>query len=253
MDKRHLQCFFTWEKQEGANRLTITETFYDNPKAFEDTRKGVHTTLLGEMMQNLILATDWTELYISRGWTAPYFSKRGMLLSMGLIPPTKTSGLKTDAEWDYQGKIYQLLDSAITQLNKKGDADIVPVLTNRAATYVFSFEDADIEKYRDIKQAVCEELGVRSVVGIYRRHIEDEFWKGVDKAASKEFKQKGLVERLAVRTPHPKNVPEVNKQELIQLVVENIYSNYERRQRGAIGTRSPEFYLNELNQVISRL
>ena len=62
----------------GSNRLVITETFYDDPKLFEDGRKGAHLTRLNGMMQNLILSTPWTDSFLSR---------YEMLSAMGLVLP----------------------------------------------------------------------------------------------------------------------------------------------------------------------
>ena len=44
-DQRRLQCYFSWEKAERGNSLTITETYYDTPRPLEDGRIGIHTTV----------------------------------------------------------------------------------------------------------------------------------------------------------------------------------------------------------------
>lgn len=81
LDQRRLQCYFTWEKIAGSNRLVITDTFYDAPKPYEDNRKGIHTTELGEMMQSLILATPWRHKEL--------LSKSGVFRRMNLLTVEK--------------------------------------------------------------------------------------------------------------------------------------------------------------------
>ena len=66
LDQDYLQHYFTWEKADGSSQITITETFYTCPKPFEDGRKGIHTTRLNTMMQNLILSTPWNDSFMSK-------------------------------------------------------------------------------------------------------------------------------------------------------------------------------------------
>lgn len=99
--------------------MTITETFYDCPKPFEDGRQGVHTTKLGEMVQKLFLQVHWE----SDG-----LSKREMIIKMGLRSHQDMHDLQTNAYWDFTQKLYSLLGSVFTQLQKKGALDIIEVL-----------------------------------------------------------------------------------------------------------------------------
>lgn len=105
LDQRHLESYFKWEKVAGSNRLVITETFYDNPKPFEDKRQGIHTTELGAMLQGLLLQTPWPREGIT---------KRKILIDMGVLVARDICNLKTDAYWDYSQKQYSLLESAFT-------------------------------------------------------------------------------------------------------------------------------------------
>jgi len=143
LDQRHLQRFFTWEKVAGSNRLVITETFYDDPKPFEDGRKGAHLTRLNTMMQNLILSTPWTDFFLSR---------YEMLSAMGLVllnenpepvDEEEQSHQKRTAAGDYSRKLNDLFKSACTQLKKQGYAEIKPVVINIKTGEVLSEIDAD--------------------------------------------------------------------------------------------------------------
>ena len=92
LDQRHLQCYFTWEKIAGSNRLVITDTFYDAPKPFEDKRQGIHTTELGGMLQSLILQKELPSIGIT---------KRNILIELGVMDSKDMYHLKSGAYWDY--------------------------------------------------------------------------------------------------------------------------------------------------------
>lgn len=247
LDQRHLKCYFNWEKKEGSNQLTITETFYDHPKVFEDIRKGIHTTPLGGMMQNLILSTHWTGLY---------FSRRDMLLKMGLIPESVPPNQTTGAAWDYMNKCYRLLDSAVKQLNKKGHAVIIPVLIDRGTNAIVTTDTDWIAQYREIRQSMCHPLGAHSIVDVYRKGLEMRFWSEVDKRTEKEMGYTNITERVWIKEVHPEKGILVNKNELIKPVIDTVYSNYAHGHKGVIGTErikcNPEKcqqYYNELINV----
>ena len=52
--EKRLKCYFDWQKVEGSHKLIITETYYDNPKPYEDGRNGRKTTLTNGPMQQLL-------------------------------------------------------------------------------------------------------------------------------------------------------------------------------------------------------
>lgn len=138
LDQRHLRCFFTWEKVAESNRLIITETSYDDPKPFEDGRKGEHPTSLNKMMQNLILSTPWKRSFLSR---------YEMLSAMGLVLPNENSEpvgeeeqlhQRRTAAGDYTRKLNDLFKSACAQLKKQGYAEIKPVVINTKTCEILS-------------------------------------------------------------------------------------------------------------------
>lgn len=221
-----MECYFTFEKQPHSNSLIITETFYDNPRVFEDARKGVHTTALGKMMQNLILSTlQKNQLY----------SKRDMLLEMGLISRNSLSNQTTSAAWDYCNKFYRLLDSAVNQLNKKGSALIVPVLVDRITKAVVAMNPERIAQYDVIAKTVCKSIGANSVADVYRKGMEKEFWQLMDKAVCEQMGYQGIIKKLLIEEIYPQKAAPVDRRELIQCAADTVYNNYAHGHKGVIG------------------
>ena len=185
LDQRHLQCYFTWEKIAGSNRLVITETFYDAPKPFEDNRKGIHTTEFGGVMQNLILSTPWQPNEL--------ISKGKMLERMNLIRAGPSATLEIDCEEeenfehikrqpkdDYRRKLNSLLDSACEQLRKKGYAEINSVVANPKTKYVLS--EQEFQKFNEIWKNTLGLFGAFHIGVIYQRRQEKEFWQSLNYA-----------------------------------------------------------------------
>ena len=185
LDQRHLQCYFTWEKIAGSNRLVITDTFYDAPKPFEDNRKGIHTTEFGGVMQNLILSTPWQPNEL--------ISKGKMLERMNLIRAGPSATLEIDCEEeenfehikrqpkdDYRRKLNSLLDSACEQLRKKGYAEINSVVANPKTKYVLS--EQEFQKFNEIWKNTLGLFGAFHIGVIYQRRQEKEFWQSLNYA-----------------------------------------------------------------------
>ena len=181
LDQRRLQCYFTWEKVAGSNRLVITDTFYDAPKPYEDNRKGIHTTELGEMMQSLILATPWRHKEL--------LSKSGVFRRMNLLTVEKYDSeeyvdddkrfhIKRSAWGDYFRKLNDLFKSACTQLEKKDAAKIMAVVANPETGYILT--EKETEEFKRIWKSSLEVFGAYDIRVIYKWHQEKEFWDHLD-------------------------------------------------------------------------
>lgn len=223
LDQRHLQCFFTWEKVAESNRLIITETFYDDPKLFEDGRKGEHPTKLNKMMQNLILSTPWKYSFQSR---------YEMLSAMGLVLPDENSApvgeeqphQKRTAAGDYAKKLNGLFKSACAQLKKQGYAEIKPVVINTKTRETLS--EIDAEKYHRELRCTLGIFGAFHVGVIYARGQEKEFWKKLDIATAVSIGQSPLRDQMQIVTIRPECAEVVDRNEFLNLVADNLKINY---------------------------
>lgn len=242
LDQRHLQCYFTWEKVAGSNRLVITETFYDAPKPFEDKRQGIHTTELGGMLQGLILKTPWQRQPMT---------KRKMLVKMKIMAQRDIHGLRTDAYWDYSQKQYSLLESAFTQLKKKGTLDIVQVLADKRTGE--ELPEAAIAVYREIFQSVLAEYKAAHIVNIYKRHLQEDFWNDVDEETQKRMGRRKLALCWKIVQIKPNFDGDVSAKEYVQAVADKLSDNYSKKNKGAIGIVSPESYQKEMQRVLEYL
>lgn len=242
LDQRHLQCFFTWEKIGDTNQLVITETYYDAPRPFEDKRQGVHTTELGGMLQKLFLQTNWPRCGIS---------KRKMLVQMGVMPACDMHKLKTDAYWDFCQKQYSLLESVFTQLKKKKSLEIIQVLVDQNSGEELSA--ADTALYEEIFNAVLENYHAKHIVNIYKRHLERDFWRDVDRETRMTMGRGGLVKRYKILEIVRADAETVSAEKYLTAVAEKLCSNYAVRKAGAIGSRSPERYQAEMQQILEAL
>jgi len=179
------------------------------------------------MMQNLILSElQGNHLY----------SKREILLKLGLIPEIILPNQRTPAAWDYCNKFYRLLDSAVKQLNKKDVAKIIPVLVDRATKDIISIHAKDINQYDEITKKVCNSIGANSIADVYRKKLENEFWPLIDDAVYKAMGLEQITKKLLVVKIHSQEALPVDKHELIQCVVANVYNNYAHGHKGVIGT-----------------
>ena len=224
LDQRHLKCFFTWEKVAGANRLVITETFYDAPKPFEDGRKGAHLTRLNGMMQNLILSTPWTDSFLSR---------YEMLSVMELVLPDEklepVNGeeqihQKRTAAGDYSRKLNDLFKSACTQLKKQGYAEIKPVVINIKTGVILS--EIDAESYHRELRCTLGIFGAFHMGIVYARGQEKEFWNKLDIATNVSIGQSPLRDRMQIVTIKPECADAVDRKEFVTAVADKLKSNY---------------------------
>lgn len=224
LDQRHLQCYFTWEKVAGSNRLVITETFYDDPKPFEDGRKGEHLTRLNKMMQNLILSTPWTDSFLSR---------YEMLSAMGLVLPNENPEpvaeeeqlhQKRTAAGDYSRKLNDLFKSACTQLKKQGYAEIKPVVINTKTREVLS--ETDAENYHQELRCTLGIFGAFHLGIVYARGQEKEFWQKLDIATEVSIGQSPLRDRMQIVTIKPECADAVDRKEFVTAVADKLKANY---------------------------
>lgn len=115
-----MRCFFEWEKLPNSNALRITEV-YDTPKELADGRNGIHTTDRNLLMQRVILCTQWRKSLTT---------KSAMLAHMKLYytPTEYEETIYLQFLDGYRDRVYALLQSALTQMKKKGLAVVSPTL-----------------------------------------------------------------------------------------------------------------------------
>ena len=224
LDQRHLQCCFTWEKVAESSRLIITETFYDDPKPFEDGRKGEHPTSLNKMMQNLILSTPWKYSFLSR---------YEMLSAMGLVLSNENSApvgeeeqphQRRTAAGDYGRKLNNLFKSACAQLKKQGYAEIKPVVINTKTYEILS--EIDAECYHRELRCTLGIFGAFHLGAIYARGQEKEFWKKLDIATAVSMGQSPLRDRMQIVTIRPECADVVDRKEFLTLIADKLKTNY---------------------------
>ena len=271
LDQRHLQCYFTWEKIAGSNRLVITDTFYDAPKPFEDNRKGIHTTEFGGVMQNLILSTPWQPNEL--------ISKGKMLERMNLIRAGPSATLEIDCEEeenfehikrqpkdDYRRKLNSLLDSACEQLRKKGYAEINSVVANPKTKYVLS--EQEFQKFNEIWKNTLGLFGAFHIGVIYQRRQEKEFWQSLNYATETNeiLHQEPLRKLMQISSIKPEVAKNVDRQAFLygirDALISNYISWYQQKTSPGIGIcrnsdlnspSPPEIYKNDLSLFLKPL
>ena len=178
-------------------------------------------------------------------------TKRKMLIDMGVLVARDIHGLRTDAYWDYSQKQYSLLESAFTQLKKKGTLDIVQVLVDKRTGE--ELPDADIAVYQEIFQAVLADYRAAHIVNIYKRHLDENFWDDVDAETQKRMDRRKLALCWKIVSIKPDFSRSVSAEEYVQAIADRLCSNYARKSSGAIGIVSPESYQKEMRKVLAHL
>lgn len=178
-------------------------------------------------------------------------TKRKMLIDMGVLVARDIHGLRTDAYWDYSQKQYSLLESAFTQLKKKGTLDIVQVLVDKRTGE--ELPDADIAVYQEIFQAVLADYRAAHIVNIYKRHLDENFWDDVDAETQKRMGRRKLSLCWKIISIRPERNKTVATEEYVQAIADRLCSNYARKNSGAIGIVSPENYQKEMGKVLAHL
>lgn len=169
--EKRLRCYFDWEKAERSRELTISAVFYDNPRPYEDERRGVHTTVENEPMQYLVLLTS--ALFESD------FTKRKMLLQMGLVPEEIRKNYRTAVYQNYEDKVSELLESALTQLKKRGYISYKTYMCALHTGYVLTSKEE--KQYDDILKSVLAEYNVEKIRLINMQGRGELFWRDVNK------------------------------------------------------------------------
>lgn len=174
-----------------------------------------------------------------------------MLIDMGVLVARDIHGLRTDAYWDYSQKQYSLLESAFTQLKKKGTLDIVQVLVDKRTGEELSSEAIAI--YQEIFQAVLADYKAAHIVNIYKRNLAKHFWDDVDTETLKRMGRRKLSLCWKIISIRPERNKTVAAEEYVQAIADRLCSNYAKKCSGAIGIVSPDNYQNEMRRVLAHL
>ena len=241
LDQRHLQCYFRWEKKEGSNQLVITETYYDHPKPFEDRRIGIHTTELGEMLQNILLTTE-----LDRG----AYSISGLLYRMGLFTKSQ-SEIRTrlgKVEQTYSSRVCGRLRSAITQVQKRNLANIPMMVVDLNAGKPLPNEIW--EPFRQIKRETLQEFGVQSEGKLWWSRRYQEYAKRLSQRTGKELGYSMVNERYYIShwTIHQEIIPPT-KEDFLMIFGQDMLDSYQ----GGLGIASKNSYRADLLNLFSKL
>lgn len=269
--EKRLRCYFEWEKAEGSNRLTISAVFYDAPRPYEDERRGIHTTVENEPMQYLVLLTSALFEFD--------FTKRKMLLQLGLVGEEKPSKYRTAVYQDYEDKVSDLLESALIQLKKRGYINYKTYMCALKTGYVLNSEEA--EQYGSVLQSVLAEYKVDNVRIINMQGRSEMFWRDVNKKSLKLLGyahiglryhlertkstgcQEDLLQTIASYFPleeHEKETllqdPECERtfrsmayEDVREKVFASLLKNYQRSHETAIGIADAQNYQRDLLEI----
>ena len=241
-DQRRLQCYFSWEKAERGNSLTITETYYDTPRPLEDGRIGIHTTVLGGMLQDMFLTTPWKE---------DYYSISKFLYEMGLFSQAQSKYVTRlhKAEHFYCSRLCGRLKSAINQINKK-DPFTVPLFVVNLETGE-PVDEEEWETFRRIKAETLAEFDAQSEGALYWRKQYKSYLESLSKKTYHEmgmwkvnerYWTKGWIARWDIRRP--------TNAEFLTLFGQDILDGYPS---GGIGVASKETMKKDLEEIFRRL
>lgn len=251
LDQRHLRCYFDWEKAERSNKLTITSTYYDNPKEFIDQRNGTHITPTIAMMMDLFLNTPWE---------GPFYSKSKMLYEMELLNDEirKKADIQERAtpritvEKDYCIKILGHLNSTINQINKSGHGLILRKVVNVKTKHILPDELWD--KYYAIRDKALEKFGEANERDIYRHKKWAAYRGEIDSQTIEQFNQAPIYERYQLFVfPTSDNGEPVSIEDFLNHIGEEMIKTYANKHKGCIGCVSPKAYEEAVNGLISNL
>lgn len=172
--EKRLRCYFDWEKAEHSSKVTISAVYYDNPKAYEDERRGIHTTDENRLMQYLVLLTP--------ALFEEDYGKRSMLIRMRLLT-NENPYYRTRVYWNYESKVRNLLESALNQLTKLGYIFAWPYLYSWQDECSLCLEEEIV--YEEIFQHTLKEYGAKNVVIVDMKGLGEMFWKDVNKKCVK--------------------------------------------------------------------
>ena len=269
--EKRLRCYFDWERLPSSNRLIITEVFYDNPKPYVDERRGIHTTAENEPMQNLILLTP--ELFSTD------YTERGILIKMKLINQEEPSGYRTSVYQDYKDRLSDLLESALTQLTKRGYISTRGYLCALKTGYVLTQDEENC--YGQIIGEVLREFKVPSIRIVNLQGRGEQFWKEVnrhcqeqlgrsyigrryhlelhDRFAQKRDLLRDIAGRLPLETEERDSLLEdpesesilrnMERSRLLERMMNGLAENYAVGHEGAIGVVSPQRYRQDLDEI----
>lgn len=250
LDQRHLRCYFDWEKKEHSNKLTISDTYYDNPKEFIDQRNGTHITPTIEKMMNLFLFTEWED---------DFYSKSKMLYEMELFNDEVRK--KTDSqqganpritvEKDYSQKMYGHINATINQINKSGLGSITPQVVNIKTKKILHYEFRS--KFYDIRKKALNKFGEKNEGGIYKHKKWAQYREEIDNQTLKEFNQFPIYERYELSIYPPQDIEPISREDFLNHVGEEMIRTYTRKHEGAIGCVSPKAYEQSVKELIAEL
>ena len=241
LGQRHLKCYFDWETKKGSNQLTIIETYYENPKQFDDQRQGIHTTETGQMLQNLFLAHGWSSNY--------YFSLSGFLYQMGLFS-NEQQEIQTrvgKVERRYSSGLCGRLRSAITQINKKGLASVDLAVIDLDAREILPWEEWD--HFRQIKRETLQAFGVTSEAQIWWRRKYEDYEKQLSIRTKNELKVPHVNERYFVMDVKPLESPPPTREEFLTQFGQELVDGY----KGGFGIASKEAFRDDLLRLFQKL
>lgn len=164
------ECYFSYtEVAPDSNKIVITDTFFDAPRSYMPTHKGVRTTATNKLMQELILAMPWE--------IGKLYTKSEMLRQLHLITSYYGENKEeTQVETNYIKTVFRTFDSAIKQLiikEQNGTQNTVQVTqvtgcrdSNKEITYECSAEEE--AAYNALVCEVLHEMGYRTRVDVRR-------------------------------------------------------------------------------------
>lgn len=250
LDQRHMKCYFDWKKAERGNKLTITDTYYDNPKEFVDNRNGTHITPTIEMMMNLFLNTEWKK---------PFYSKTKMLYEMELFneeigkKATSQDGItfRITVEKDYFQKIRGHLLSTITQINKSNYGFILPKVVNIKTQCILPNEQWNI--FYNIRDKALEKFNESNEGDIYKHKKWNAYREEIDTQTEKLLYQSPVCEIYHLFIFPPPNLEPVSRVDFLKHIGEQMVKTYTKKRKGSIGCVSPEAYKEGVDNLLSEL
>lgn len=233
---RHLKCYFTWEKVEGSNRLRILETFYDNPKVFEDRRGGSRAKPTTAILVQYFKQCEWK---------SGFYSKTDLLRKMGLVPRVQfKESLRTKAR-SLSNIVYDGITSSMRILMKEYSDKISEEVVSEKEDRILNATER--EEYFEIKEEVLRQFGAKSEWDIFDRDEWQSYRCMINKATIERLNLEEVHERYWIISWSAEEGTEttIDNRMVIRTAYTQLLANRKKKMKGGkggIGVASIEHY-----------